>query len=149
MFRYGDTILEEEYLRGVELTLPLLGNDEITVLPEIELVSAAPIRSYEVKYSAGPGRHIIPARISETVRSQIQEIGKRLYRELNCRGCARIDFIVDSRKGPAVLEVNTVPALTATSALPASAKAAGLSLEDLIIKIISYGLHNKATGRNR
>ena len=67
----------------------------------------------------------------------------KLYRELNCRGCARIDFIVDRRKGPAVLEVNTLPALTETSALPASAKAAGISFEELVIKIISYGLHTK------
>ena len=143
VLRYGDQILAEEYLHGMELTLPILGNDEITILPEIELVSDAMVRSYEVKYTSGPGRHVIPARISETTRAQIQGIGRRLYRELNCRGCARIDFIVDRRKGPAVLEVNTLPALTATSALPASAKAVGIPFEELVTKIISYGLHTK------
>ena len=143
VFQYGNQILAEEYLHGMELTLPILGNDEITILPEIELVSDAKYRSYEVKYTSGPGRHIIPARITEATRAQIQGIGRRLYRELNCRGCARIDFIVDRRKGPAVLEVNTLPALTATSALPASAKAAGISFEELVIRIISHGLHAK------
>ena len=130
VFQYGNQILAEEYF-------------EITVLPEIELVSDAKYRSYEVKYTSGPGRHIIPARITEATRAQIQGIGRRLYRELNCCGCARIDFIVDRRKGPAVLEVNTLPALTATSALPASAKAAGISFEELVIRIISHGLHTE------
>lgn len=139
VFRYGNQILAEEYLRGMEITLPILGNEEMTILPEIEMVSDAMYRTYEVKYSSGSGRHIIPARISETTRAQIQEIGRRIYRELNCRGYARIDFIVDRRKGPAVLEVNTLPALTATSAFPASAKAAGLSFEELVTRILSYG----------
>lgn len=142
VFRYGNQLLAEKYLRGMELTLPILGNEELTVLPEIEMISDASYRSYAVKYTPGPGRHIIPARIPEATREQIQDIGRRLYRELHCRGCARIDFIVDSRKGPTVLEVNTVPALTATSALPASARAAGIPFEELVMRLLSYGLDN-------
>ena len=114
------------------------------VLPEVELVSDAMYRSYEVKYTSGFSKHVIPARIPETTRTRIHEIGKKLYREFGCRGCARIDFIVDSRKGPAVLEINTLPAMTSTSALPASAKAAGISFEELVIRMISYGLQNTA-----
>lgn len=140
--KYGEQILAEEFLKGKEVTLSILGNDELIVLPETELTSDDIFLSYDVKYDDELMHHFVPARISEEDRTVIRQIGEKIYREFNCRGCARIDFIVDNRKGPMVLEINTLPATTATSAMPASANAAGISFPELVIRIIEYG-HEK------
>jgi len=145
-FCYGDAVLAEEYLSGIEITQSIIGDDIMTILPEVELVSDYPIRSYEVKYSSEQSKHIIPARISDDVRMQIRRFGEKIYRGLGLRSCARIDYIIDKNKGPVVLEINTIPGMTETSALPAAARAAGISLEKLVSEIAIQSL-NRSWGK--
>lgn len=140
VFRYGDQLLAEEFLVGTELTLPILGNDELKVLPEIEITSEREFYDYQAKYTSGLCHHIIPARISEEDRESVRNIGVRAYRALNCVGLSRIDFIIDESKGPMVIEVNTLPGMTATSLFPDSARAVGMSFETLVSKILSFGI---------
>ena len=134
-FDYGDTVLAEAYLSGIEITQSIIGDDVISLLPEVELVSAYPIRSYAVKYSPELSKHIIPARISDDTRIQVRRFGEEIYRGLRLRSCARIDYIIDNSRGPMVLEINTIPGMTETSALPAAAQAAGITMEKLVSEI--------------
>ena len=139
VFKYGDWLLAEEFLSGVELTLPILGNEELTVLPEVEIASEREFYDYSAKYTQGMSKHIIPARIEEGTREEIKNIGKAAYTALGCVGVSRIDFIVDDKKGPMVIEVNTLPGMTETSLLPDSAKHAGMSFEELVSAIVELG----------
>ena len=145
-FYYGDTVLAEAYLSGIEITQSIIGDDVIAFLPEVELVSDHPIRSYEVKYSSELSKHIIPARISDDVRMQVRRFGEEIYRGLGLRSCARIDYIIDNSRGPMVLEINTIPGMTETSSLPAAARAAGISMEKLVSEIAFQSM-NRSGGQ--
>lgn len=140
IFNYDDRLLAEEFLTGTEITLPILGNKELMVLPDIEITSEREFYDYTAKYTQGMCKHIIPARISEEARARVREIGKAAYSVLNCRGLARIDFIVDEKKGPMIIEVNTIPGMTEMSLFPDSARAMGISFPELCHHILSLCL---------
>ena len=140
VFRYGDHLLAEQFLDGTEVTLPVLGNDEPTALPIIEITSEREFYDYTAKYTSGLCHHIIPARISVEDAAKVSEIGRKAYRVLECRGLSRVDFIIDRQKGPMIIEVNTLPGMTDVSLFPDAANYAGISYEDLVERILLLGL---------
>ena len=142
IFNYDDRLLAEEFLTGTEITLPILGNKELMVLPDIEITSEREFYDYTAKYTQGMCNHIIPARISQEARERVRQIGKEAYSVLNCRGLARIDFIVDEKKGPVIIEVNTLPGMTEMSLFPDSARAMGISFPELCHHILSLSLES-------
>ena len=144
VFRYGDHLLAEQFLDGTEVTLPVLGNDEPMALPIIEITSEREFYDYTAKYTSGLCHHILPARISESDAKTVAEIGRKAYRVLECRGLSRVDFIIDRKLGPMIIEVNTLPGMTDMSLFPDAARYIGMSYEDLIEKILEYGLEAPA-----
>jgi D-alanine-D-alanine ligase len=141
VFSYDDELLAEKYITGVELTVPVMGNEEaVDVLPIIEITSENEFYDYESKYTPGKCSHIIPARISDDLRIKVEDIGVHTYKTMGCRGVARIDFMVDKCNKPFVLEVNTIPGMTQQSLVPDSARTAGFTFEVLVEKIIKLAL---------
>ena len=140
IFSYGDMLLAEAFVDGVELTLPILGNNELTVLPDIEITSENEFYDFSAKYTQGLCHHIRPARISDELHEQVAEIGRKAYRALNCKGLSRIDFIIDKNRGPMIIEVNTLPGMTEMSLFPDSARFAGISFSELVSTILKLGL---------
>jgi len=137
-------LLVEEFIEGVEVTASVLGNSNPVVLPLIEIVSKTRFYDYEAKYTPGLSEHIIPPRISPELSQKVTEFARKTYKALGCRGFARVDFMIDVRKNEAyVLEVNTIPGMTATSLFPDAAKAQGISFEDLVEKILMLGLEGR------
>ena len=149
IFSYGDALLAEEFIDGVELTLPILGNKEPTVLPIIEITSKNEFYDYEAKYTQGMCHHLIPARISEEDIKQVNEIGKTAYQTIGCEGLARIDFILDREKGPMLIEINTLPGMTEMSLFPDSARYNGISFEELVDKIVCFALERTEKKREK
>ena len=143
VFSYGDELLAEAFLDGTEITLPILGNGELLILPPVEITSENEFYDFEAKYTQGMCHHIIPAGISEKELSEVREIGERAYKQLGCKGISRIDFIIDKVKGPMVIEINTIPGMTEMSLFPDSAKYAGISFTELCERIIAYALERK------
>ena len=137
---YDDVILAEEFMSGMELTLPMLGNREPEAYPLVEITSENEFYDYTAKYTKGMCHHIIPARISDELRERIVEIGKRAYRALGCRGISRLDFMLDKNGEPKVIEVNTLPGMTEMSLFPDSARSVGVSFEELVDRIVSLAL---------
>lgn len=131
--QYGSEALVEERIRGIEISVPVLGD---RVLPVVEIVPASGEYDFASKYLPGATEEICPARISaeETVRAQ--DYALRAHRVLRCQGATRTDMIVRPDGECVVLEVNTLPGMTATSLLPNSAKVAGMSFEDLCAWIV-------------
>ena len=82
IFSYGDRLLVEKFVSGTEITLPIIGNEELLVLPDIEITSEREFYDYTAKYTAGLCHHIIPARISEANRKKVIEIGIKVYQSL-------------------------------------------------------------------
>lgn len=141
-FAYGPIVLIEEYIRGTEITCGIVDDPdsgESLTLPLIEIVPHAEFYNYEAKYAAGGSDHIIPARVSPGVASRAQALALRAYQALGCEGMSRVDMIARG-EDIVVLEVNTIPGMTATSLLPHAAKAAGVEFPQLLDRIIRSAL---------
>jgi len=139
-YKYDPVALVEEFIEGVEITASVMGNDDPVALPLIEIISATGVYDYDAKYTAGMSDHIIPPRIPEDQQEEIKKMAVRTYKALGCRGLSRVDFIVDRTGKPYILEVNTMPGMTATSLFPDAAKAAGIEFPDLIEKLLKMAL---------
>jgi D-alanine-D-alanine ligase len=135
--KFDKQILVEEFIRGKEITVAVLGDK---ALPVIEIVPVNKFYDYESKYRPGFSRHLIPARLPERVARESQELALNVFKALDCKAVARIDIIIDKKNKPWVLEANTVPGMTQTSLLPDAAAAAGLGFVDLILEIIRHSV---------
>jgi D-alanine--D-alanine ligase len=125
--RYGTGALVEEWVKGTEVSVPVLGD---RALPVVEIVPASGTYDFASKYTPGATEEVCPARISPEEAALCQEYALRAHRALECEGCTRTDMIVSPGR-IVVLETNTLPGMTPTSLVPRSALAAGMSFEDL------------------
>ena len=139
-FEHDRTVLVEEFVAGAEVTVGVLGNEEITALPTLEVVPEHEFYDYESKYIPGMSRHIIPARVSDVARAECQRIAIEAHRALACRGMSRADTIVTGAGAVYLLEVNTIPGMTKTSLLPDSARAAGIEFPELCDRLVALAL---------
>lgn len=140
LFTYGDQVLAEKFLSGTELTVPVMGNEKLLVLPPIEITSSGKFYDYESKYTPGGSRHIIPARISAEVEKKVKAIAAKAYAETGCRGLARVDMMLDEKGDPFVIEINTSPGMTETSLFPDAARAAGIAFPELCETLVDLAL---------
>ncbi len=138
--RYDRRVLVQRYVTGTEVTIGVLATPDLQVLPTLEIVSENPVYDYDAKYTAGKSHHIIPARIPEAAQKATTDAATRAFTELGCSGMARVDIIVDSSGMPWVLEVNTVPGLTELSLLPDAARAAGISFDELCMRLVAHAI---------
>ena len=140
-FRYGSEILIEGYIRGKEVQVGILGDK---ALGAIEIVPKGTFYDYRAKYEEGMSDHFFPARIADDVYQRTLEAGLAAHRVLGCRGYSRVDFLVDERGDPYILEVNTLPGMTSTSLLPEIAKGVGMEFPDLIEEILRLAMTEQA-----
>jgi D-alanine-D-alanine ligase len=146
--RYDRRVLVQRFAAGTEVTIGVLATPEVQVLPTLEIVSDNPVYDYDAKYTAGKSHHIIPARIPEAARGAVSDAARRAFLELGCSGMGRVDAIVDAGGTPWMLEVNTVPGLTALSLLPDAARAAGIAFDELCQRLVDHavGRHGHHVG---
>ncbi|MDL2280424.1 D-alanine--D-alanine ligase [Selenomonadales bacterium OttesenSCG-928-I06] len=135
-FKYDDQILVEQFIQGREFTVSILSSEENDVLPIVEIVPNSGSYDYHSKYTVGATNYIVPAQISESKTKEIQMVALKTYNILGCSGAARVDIMVDENENPYVLEVNTIPGMTATSLLPKAALSKNISFPDLCEKIL-------------
>lgn len=140
-FEFDDVVLVERYISGTELTVVVLGNEEASALPIIEIVPKNASYDFESKYAPGGSEHICPARIGEAETAQIQRYAVLAHQALGCSGVSRTDFILDEEGRSWALETNTLPGMTATSLLPDAARVAGMSFPDLCIRLVKDALN--------
>lgn len=140
-FKHDSEILVEEFIKGKELTVGILGEKgEEKALPIIEIVPKSEYYDYESKYSEGGSEHIVPAKIDEELTNKIQKYAIIAHQVLGCETYSRVDFILKENNEPIMLEVNTLPGMTPTSLFPDAAKAIGLNYEQMIQKLIDLTL---------
>jgi len=139
-FVYDDTVLVEQMVFGTEITVPILGNMDLEVLPIVEIVPKSGFYDFEAKYTPGATDEIVPARIPATCTAEANRIAVRCHEVLGCRGMSRTDMIVTSDGEIYTLEVNTIPGMTPTSLLPRAAEAAGIPFSALLDRLIGYAL---------
>ncbi len=141
---YDPVVLVERYVRGMEITVGVLGNahGDLLPLPIIEIVPKSAYYDYESKYASGGSEHILPARLSDSLTQQAQQIAVDCHTLLGCRGMSRTDMLVTGET-LAVLEVNTIPGMTPTSLLPQAAAHAGISFPQLLDRLLADALEDR------
>lgn len=141
VFAVDKLALIESFIKGVEVTCAVLGNENPHALPLIKIVpNLGESYDFESKYAPGGSDHICPAPIAEDITEKIQAYAIAAHKVLGCRGVSRSDFIIDDQGVPWILETNTIPGMTATSLLPDAARVAGMSFPELCIKLIEFAL---------
>ena len=128
----GDVIVER-YLKGVEVNVAVLDGK---ALGAIEIEPANEFYDYAAKYTAGTTKYHYPARIPEAHRHRVTEAAVRAHVGLGCSGVSRVDFIVAPDGTPFILEVNTLPGMTATSLVPKIAAGTGIPFPELCERIL-------------
>lgn len=129
-FKEDDEIIIESFLDGIEVSVGVITyKGKVTVLPITEIVSENDFFDYQAKY-LGQSQEITPARLTEEQEEKVNTVAKKVYKILKMKGFSRSEFIFKDGE-PHLLEVNTVPGMTAASILPQQAAVAGISLVDL------------------
>jgi D-alanine-D-alanine ligase len=131
--KHDSMVLAEEFIAGVELTAPIL---RAKTLPLVRIEAASGLYDYEAKYLLNTTRYHCPSGLAAHEENAIQALALKAYELIGCRGWGRVDVLLDARGQPYFLEVNTLPGMTDHSLVPMSAKAAGMSFEDLVLTIL-------------
>lgn len=136
-----DEALVEGFVEGTELTVAVMGNDELQVLPVIQIITTEDeFYNYHAKYAAGGSRHLCPAPLSAETTEHAQDMALAAHAVLGCRGISRSDMILDADGQCWLLETNTLPGMTGTSLVPDAARAVGMEFPQLCEKLIELAL---------
>jgi D-alanine-D-alanine ligase len=132
-------VLCEQFVSGDEVTCPILGTgDGARALPVIRIVAPEGNYDYQNKYFTDDTKYLVPCGLPAGEEAAIQELVLKAYRVLGCRGWGRIDVMIDgATRKPSLLEINTSPGMTGHSLVPMSARAAGISYEDLCVRLLA------------
>ena len=132
-------VLCEQFIRGDEVTCPVIGTGEqARALPVIRIVAPQGNYDYQNKYFTDDTQYLVPCGLPEGEEAVIQEMVLKAYRVLGCRGWGRVDVMIDAAsRQPYLLEINTSPGMTGHSLVPMSARAAGISYEDLCLQLLA------------
>jgi len=137
--RYDADVLCEEFIDGDELTCPVLGaGASARALPVVRIVAPEGEYDYHNKYFTDVVRYECPCGLSAAEEADIQGLVLAAYRTLGCRGWGRADLMLRrTDRKPFLLEMNTSPGMTSHSLVPISARAAGISYEQLCLELIA------------
>jgi len=134
---FSDEYLIEEYIKGTEITIGLVKNeDNIFVFPILGIYSKNEIYDYEAKYTPNMTRFEIPAKIESNLEKKIKEAAKEAYNLLGCRGVCRIDATISPEGNINFMECNTQSGMTNTSDIPEMARAYGMEFRDIVLYIL-------------
>ena len=136
-FSEGRTVIVEKAIPCAhELTCAVYADGaEVKALPIIEIISQTGWFDYDAKYN-GLSSEVCPAQVSQELSARVQEISRRIYRHLGCKGLVRIDYIVTPEDKIYFLEVNIIPGMTNASLVPKMVRAAGMDMTYFLSKII-------------
>lgn len=131
--RLDPLVLAEEFVAGQELTAAVLDG---RVLPLVCIEAPESGYDYQNKYFTDAVRYHCPAEIRPEIEAEISRVCLSAFRTLGCRGWGRVDLILQPDGRFFLLEMNTVPGMTDHSLVPMAARAAGMSFDDLVLRIL-------------
>lgn len=134
-FQYSDKVLIEDYIKGRELTVPIIDKGEKSLaLPVIEIRSKNDFFDYESKYDNQLVEEICPAPIADDLAKELQRQALEMHKALGARHISRSDFIVSNDHNSKIyfLEINTIPGMTDNSLTPKAIVAGGENFADLL-----------------
>ena len=134
-FKEDKQIIIEKYIKGQEITVGLLGNENPKTLPVIKITTKREFFDYQAKYNANFTNEEVPAKIPPKIALRAQKLARKIHLLLNCWGFSRVDMILQNQK-IYVLEINTIPGLTINSLLPKAVAASGIPFGKFLEKLV-------------
>ena len=131
--KFHDIALAEQFIDGPEYTASILGD---TALPLIRIEAPQGNYDYQNKYFTDDTKYHCPCGLPDAKEAELRALALRAFRLAGCTGWGRIDLLLDRDGHPYLLEVNTSPGMTGHSLVPMAARRAGLSYEDLCVRIL-------------
>ncbi|MHB8893909.1 MAG: D-alanine--D-alanine ligase [Candidatus Geothermincolia bacterium] len=136
-FGMDERVMLERFIEGRLFTVGILGTER-TVLPVIEIITKVGFYDYRAKYQPGFSEYEVPASLDADLTAETQRIALASFDHLFCEGISRIDLMLEEATGRLyVLEVNTIPGMTATSLVPKAAAAMGIAFNDVVATILA------------
>ncbi|MDP3790182.1 MAG: D-alanine--D-alanine ligase [Candidatus Omnitrophota bacterium] len=139
-FKYSKNIIVEKFIKGREITVGILDN---AALPVVEIVPHRDFYDFYAKYKDKNTEYVVPAPLARAAYIRAQKLGLASHNALKCKDFSRVDMILGDDGNMFVLEVNTIPGLTARSLLPKAAGAVGITFSDLCLKFLNLARKNK------
>jgi len=136
-------VIAEKFVGGGEYTVGILGE---MPLPIVRIVPKNEFYDYEAKYLRNDTEYLCPCGLSAAKEAQIQQEALQAFRTVGCKGWGRVDFLMDNAGNHYFLELNTSPGMTDHSLVPMAAKAAGISFDELVVRILSMTLGDEHVG---
>jgi D-alanine-D-alanine ligase len=135
---FDAVVLAEEFVTGRELTVTVLGQGATArALPIVEIVAPEGNYDYQNKYFTDDTKYFCPAQLDAAATADIQRLAVEAYNALGCEGWARVDVLLRTLDNkPFLIEANTSPGMTGHSLVPMSARAVGMSYEELCVEIL-------------
>lgn len=139
---FGEAALVEKWIEGPELAVSVLEDEEgaPVVLPPVEIVAKSGLFDFSAMYTAGETDYYVPARLAEEVTAEVVRLARVVHELLGCRDVSRVDMVVSADGTPHVLESNTSPGMTEMSLLPMAAKAAGMTFQHVVERVVQSAL---------
>jgi D-alanine-D-alanine ligase len=137
-FAYGDTVMVERFVDGVELAVSVVDLGEgPEALPAVEIVPSSGVFDYTARYTPGLTEYHAPARLGEEIAARAAGLAVAVHRVLGLADLSRTDAIVTPDGAVHFLEVNVSPGLTETSMFPMAVEAAGHELGDVLSRLLT------------
>ena len=131
--KHDTLVIAEQAISGGEYTVAVLGDE---ALPVVRIVPATEFYDYEAKYLRNDTQYLCPCGLPEAREREMRAQALEAFRVLGCRGWGRVDFLMDERGAAYLLEINTSPGMTDHSLVPMAARAAGISYEQLVWRVL-------------
>ncbi|HEU0219797.1 MAG TPA: D-alanine--D-alanine ligase [Gallionella sp.] len=138
--KHDKLVIAESFIGGGEYTVAILGDE---VLPVIKIEPASEFYDYEAKYLRDDTRYLCPCGLGAAQEAEMQRLAKQAFTLIGGQGWGRVDFLMDEAGKPYLLEVNTAPGMTDHSLVPMAARQAGISFEQLVVKVLELAGVNK------
>ncbi len=140
----GLPIFIEEFIEGQEFTVAIIGNESPTIFPTIQIsldgVTDLGRKFYTFAHLRSGANYIFPAPIPDALNKRMQDLALATYRAVDCRDFGRVDFRVDAKGNPCVLEINPLPSLSIEDVFAIMAKVNGWTYASMINRILDAGL---------
>jgi D-alanine-D-alanine ligase len=140
--KYCGTVLAERFVSGGEYTCGILGD---RALPLVRIEPDGEFYDYNAKYVSDNTRYHCPSGLPPEQEQALQALSLKAFGLLGGRGWGRVDFLLDAQGNPWFLELNTVPGMTSHSLVPMAARAAGLSFEALVWRVLETSFRGDGT----
>jgi D-alanine-D-alanine ligase len=142
---YKQPALVEEFITGQEFTVAIVGNDPAEALPVVQVEIDGSVDLDDKFYtfariSSDRLKYICPARISDKLTKLIQDMAVKAYNSVDCLDFGRVDFRVDKKGEPYVLEINPLPSLSTEDVFQLISNVTGITYQQMIGRILNCAL---------